>query len=183
MNKPIPLVLLLVAILTGGLAVKDVSAASDDERVKALFIYNFANFVEWPASAFGKPEDDLRLCLFGKVSFGALLDAVDGTPIGNHVLSIIRTSRLEDIASGCHMLFVSQAQRIRLPHFFTKIRYMYVLSIGEKLGFDEKGGIINIVRTSDRMQFDINLSTAMANGLFVSSDLLSLAREVKRLDP
>ena len=33
------------------------------------------------------------------------------------------------------------------------------------------------------MQFDINLSTAMANGLSVSSDLLSLAREVKRLTP
>ena len=59
---------------------------------------------------------------------------------------------------------------------------MYVLSVGERKGFAEKGGVINIVRTADEIQFDINLATAMANGLLVSSDLLSLARDVKRLN-
>lgn len=157
-------------------------ATIDDERVKALFLYNFANFVEWPESAFDEKNSDLLMCLFGDVSFGPMLQAVDGTLIGNHRLRILRTKKLADIESGCHMLFVSQEQRVRLPHFFTQIRYMYVLSVGERKGFAEKGGVINIVRTADEIQFDINLATAMANGLLVSSDLLSLARDVKRLN-
>ncbi len=158
-------------------------ASTEDERLKALFLYNFANFVDWPESAFQASDSDLRLCLFGDIAFGSMLDAVDGTLIGNRRLSLKRTKKLKEIEVGCHMLFVSHEQRIRLPHFFTQIQYMYVLSVGDRKGFSEKGGIINIVRTEDQMQFDINLSTAMANGLTVSSDLLSLAREVKRLTP
>jgi hypothetical protein len=158
-------------------------ASTEDERLKALFLYNFANFVDWPELAFQANNSDLRLCLFGDIAFGSMLDAVDGTLIGSHRLSLKRTKKLKDIETGCHMLFVSHEQRIRLPHFFTQIQYMYVLSVGDRKGFAEKGGVINIVRTEDQMQFDINLSTAMANGLSVSSDLLSLAREVKRLAP
>lgn len=158
-----------------------VFAANDYERVKALFLYNFANFVEWPESAFNDKKSDLLMCLFGDVSFGTMLNAVDGTLIGNHRLRIVRTKKIMDIKSGCHLLFVSQEQRVRLPHFFTQIQYMYVLSVGERKDFAEKGGVIHIVRTEDEMQFDINLTTAMANGLLVSSDLLSLARAVTRL--
>ena len=158
-------------------------ASTEDERLKALFLYNFANFVDWPDSAFQANDSDLRLCLFGDIAFGSMLDAVDGTLIGSHRLSLKRTKKLKEIETGCHMLFVSHEQRIRLPHFFTQIQYMYVLSVGDRKGFAVKGGVINIVRTEDQMQFDINLSTAMANGLTVSSDLLSLAREVKRLAP
>ena len=163
--------------------ISPLNASTEDERLKALFLYNFANFVDWPDSAFKASDSDLRLCLFGEIAFGSMLDAVDGTLIGNHRLSLKRTNKLKDIETGCHMLFVSHEQRIRLPHFFTQIQYMYVLSVGDRKGFTEKGGVINIVRTEDQMQFDINLSTAMANGLSVSSDLLSLAREVKRLAP
>ncbi|MBV1922366.1 MAG: YfiR family protein [Pseudomonadales bacterium] len=170
-------------VMASAIMVSTAMASTEDERLKALFLYNFANFVDWPESAFQANDSDLRLCLFGDISFGSMLDAVDGTLIGNHRLSLKRTKKLKEIETGCHMLFVSHEQRIRLPHFFTQIQYMYVLSVGDRKGFAVKGGVINIVRTEDQMQFDINLSTAMANGLTVSSDLLSLAREVKRLTP
>lgn len=156
--------------------------ANDALRVKALFLYNFANFVEWPEDAFANSTAPLRLCVFGKVQFGAFLKTVDGTLIGNHPLQITQTSQLAEIESGCHILFVAREQRVKLPQFFSQIKYMYVLSVGDRKGFADKGGIINIVRTADQMQFEINLATAMANGLLISSDLLSLAREVKRLD-
>ncbi|OUR90607.1 hypothetical protein A9Q81_19180 [Gammaproteobacteria bacterium 42_54_T18] len=175
--------IILLVLLISICLISTLNASTEDERLKALFLYNFANFVDWPESAFQANDSDLRLCLFGDIAFGSMLDAVDGTLIGSHRLVLRRTKKLKDIETGCHMLFVSHEQRIRLPHFFTQIQYMYVLSVGDRKGFAEKGGVINIVRTEDQMQFDINLSTAMANGLSVSSDLLSLAREVKRLTP
>lgn len=168
------LFLILLAVSTAGQA--------QDEQAKALFLYNFANFVEWPESAFASNAAPLTLCVFGEIDFGAFLTEVDGTLIGNHPLKIISTLKKSDIESGCHILFVSYEQRIRLPEFFTKIKYMYVLSVGDREGFADKGGIINIVRTSDQMQFEINITTALKNGLTVSSDLLSLAREIKRIE-
>lgn len=149
-------------------------------QIKALFLYNFANFVEWPKDAFSSPEESIRMCLFGDVPFGGFLDAVDGTLIGDRELTIARTDTIEEIRKGCHILFVGEDKKVQLPTFWNEFKYVYVLSIGEEQGFTERGGIVNIMRTTDQVQFEINLSNALDKGLFISSDVLSLAREIKR---
>lgn len=148
-------------------------------QVKALFLYNFANFVEWPDSAFISANAPLKLCLYGEVPFGLLLDEVDGTLIGDRELRIMRSQTMSDLKSGCQILFVGADQRARLPELWKHINYLYVLSMGEQQGFADSGGIVNILRTTDQVQFEINISNALSNGLFISSDLLSLAREIK----
>lgn len=148
-------------------------------QVKALFLYNFANFVEWPETAFNGGSEDLKLCLYGNVPFGIFLDEVNGTLIGSRVLTIKRASSLVEIKNGCQILFVGDDKKVILPKFWAEIKYLYVLSIGEEKDFAKKGGIINIMRTTDQVQFEVNISNALENGLFISSDLLSLARKIR----
>lgn len=149
-------------------------------QMKALFLYNFANFVEWPNEAFPNENSKLKMCLFGTVPFGIFLDFVNGTVIRDRRLVVIQTNLLADIESGCHILFVGQDQRQRLPQFFREIKHSYVLSVGDVKEFTLEGGVISIMRTIDQMEFEINLYQAIANGLFIHSDLLSLARVVRR---
>lgn len=148
-------------------------------QVKALFIYNFANFVEWPETAFNSETADLKLCLYGNVPFGIFLDEVNGTLIGNRKLNVKRTTTLGEIKDGCQILFVGDDKKVILPKFWAEIKYLYVLSIGEEKDFAAKGGVINIMRTTDQVQFEVNISNALENGLFISSDLLSLARKIR----
>lgn len=150
-----------------------------EQQAKALFLYNFANFVEWPDEAFTAPDDPIRLCLFGDIPFVSFLKKVDGTLIGERRLNIQKATRIEQIDEGCHILFVGDEQRVLLPEFWKQIKYLYVLSVGEQSEFTERGGIINILRTTDRVQFAVNISNAIANGLFISSDLLALARVIR----
>lgn len=147
-------------------------------QVKALFLYNFANFVEWPEDAFKSPDAPIRMCLYGDLPFGIFLDSVNGTPIANRTLSVTRTSDIKEIAEGCHILFVGSDQNATLPEFWKNVQFLFVLSVGEQKEFADSGGIINIFRTEDQYQFEVNISNAMAAGLFLSSDLLSLARAV-----
>lgn len=149
-------------------------------QVKALFLYNFANFVEWPEDAFKETESPIEMCLFGNVPFSAFMDVVDGTLIGDRELHISTSQNIKDIENGCHILFVGEDQRLHLREFFKQIKYVYVLSVGNQKGFADQGGIINILRTTDQLEFEINITNAMQSGLFISSDLLSLAREIKR---
>lgn len=149
-------------------------------HVKALFLYNFANFVEWPSDAFKDTETPLRMCLYGSVPFGGFLDAVDGTRIRDRNLKIIRTSDSADIQSGCHILFVGTSHLDTIEQLFNNMNHLFVLSIGNVEGFTDKGGIVNILRTQDQQKFDINLSKAIENGLLIDSDLLSLARIINR---
>lgn len=158
-----------------------VYASQAENQVKALFLYNFANYVEWPKSAFATPKTKLRMCLFGEVEFANTLSVYDGTIIGERELEIFKTNEIAKISKGCHILFVSKEKKSKLPAFFKKIKYLYVLSIGDSDKPSSGGEIISIVRTTDRVQFDIDLSLANANRLTISSDLLSLARRIKRL--
>ena len=153
---------------------------SDIYQIKALFLYNFANFIEWPEGAFDSHSDPIRLCLFGDIPFGEFLDEVNGTLIGDRALNVFRSGKLSEIKAGCHILFVGEDKKVELPKFWNQIKYTYVLSIGEEKGFTDLGGIVNIMRTLDQVQFDINISNAKAGGLIIGSDILGLARKIKR---
>jgi hypothetical protein len=151
-----------------------------EQQVRAQFVYNFANFVEWPDDAFATATAPIKICLFGEVDFAPYLYSFSGTRIGDRPLSVQKADEIEQIRAGCHILYVGQDERVRLPTFWQEIQYIYVLSIGDRQGFADKGGIINILRTRDRVQFDVNIENALLNGLFLDSDLLALARVIKR---
>lgn len=167
----------LWALLSPAYAYATDAAQKEKEfHVKALFLYNFANFVEWPEDAFTTPDSKLTMCLYGSVPFGGFLDTVDGTRIKARRLKIIRTSDAEEIKPGCHILFVGTDQLDLIHSLFQNLNHLYVLSIGNVEGFTDQGGIVNILRTRDNQKFEINLAKAIENGLLIDSDLLNLAR-------
>lgn len=155
-------------------------ANESEQQVRAQFVYNFTNYVEWPSDAFKSKSQNLKVCLVGNVTFSRYLKVFDGAKVGERSLEVFSTNDLEAIKSGCHILYVGDDQRLSLPKLWQEIEYMYVLSVSNREGFTDNGGIINIFRTADRMQFDVNINNALLNGLFLDSDLLALARTIKR---
>lgn len=172
--------LLAVLFCTSASARTVADLRDTEQQVRAQFVYNFANFVEWPDDAFANIEAPIKICLFGQVDFVAYLYTFNGTLIGNRSLVVQQTNEIDEIRTGCHILYIGQDERVRLPTFWQQIQYVYVLSIGDRRDFADKGGIINIFRTRDRVQFDVNIENALINGLFLDSDLLALARAIKR---
>ncbi|WP_290579753.1 YfiR family protein [Ketobacter sp.] len=181
-RKPMRLFLLALLMLSSIASMPTHAATRSDldlakeYQVKALFLYNFANFVEWPADAFADQSSTLKMCLYGAVPFGEFLDIVNGVMVRDRTLEVIRTTDYSRIQSGCHILFVGIEHHDQLDVFFKNLNHLFVLSIGNVKDFARKGGVVNILRTSDQQQFEINLSKAIENGLLISSDLLSLAR-------
>lgn len=169
--------LVLAALASSGVYAKQLDNLA---KVQALFLYNFTNFVEWPSEAFAEPKGDLNLCIYGNPDLAKWLRNFEASLIDEHTLRIVYGEQIANIRSGCHLLFIDQDKSIKLPDFFSAIDYLYVLSVGEQDEFTDKGGVINIFRPKDKLQFSINISNAIANGLFISSDLLALARQVKR---
>lgn len=172
--------LALALACVGNLSQAEINPAETQNQIKAQFIYNFVNYVEWPADAFENATSSIRICIYGDVPFSSYLLSFAGSVIGERELTFIISTAINDIYSGCHILYVGNDRRLDLPKFWKQIKYTYVLSVGEQRGFSDQGGIINIVRTRDKLQFDVNISNALKNGLFLDSDLLSLARVIKR---
>ena len=92
-------------------AVAQVSDSSDSSEylIKAGFIYNFAKFVDWPATAFAQPDSPIVIGILGTDPFGTLIDRiVENKKIGARGFVVKRlkwNTDLKDLKE-CKILFV-----------------------------------------------------------------------------
>ena len=172
---------LMMWALAGASAPGNTPAQSSPEyQLKAVFLFNFAQFVEWPASAFPEPDTPLGICVLGQDPFGAYLDeTVRGETVGNHLLAV-RRYRTADEVTGCHILFVSRQEQGRLREILDSLKGHSVLTVSDAERFASRGGMIRFVTEHNRIRLRINLEAARAAGLTISSKLLRPAQIVSK---
>ena len=71
---------------------------SREYQIKAVFLFNFAQFVEWPAVAFAGSNSPLVIGILGGDPFGAYLDeTVRDEKVNNRPLAIQRYHQVDEI--------------------------------------------------------------------------------------
>jgi len=169
---------LLVPFLICALPARAQIGATSEYQLKAVFLFNFAQFVEWPESAFASPDSPLVIGVIGQDPFGPVLDEIlAGEKIGTHPLVAARYKRVEDAVS-CHILFVSKSEDARLREIVTHLQGRPVLTVGDLENFAQRGGIIRFMPEKNRIRLKVNLDVARAAGLKLSSKLLRPAEIV-----
>ena len=147
-------------------------------EVKAVFLFNFSQFVDWPASAFPDDRSPLVVGVLGQDPFGAALDeAVRGETVNGRPLSIRRYERIEDV-DACHILFIERTQQEQLDQILESLRDRSCLTVSDAEGFAAAGGIIQFVTIDNRIRLQINLDAAKLANLTISSKLLRPAQIV-----
>lgn len=146
--------------------------------VKATFLYDFAKFVDWPASSMANDASPLVLCVVGADPFGNMLDStLHGQGIDHHQISIRRTTTSDDLRM-CHIAFVSRAESKNLPIIVENLRGSSALLVGEAQGFAEHGGGIQLYLEDNSVHFAINIDAVQRAHLAINSNVLALARIV-----
>jgi hypothetical protein len=155
------------------------TAGFQGSEVEAVFLFNFAQFIEWPAAAFSDPRSSFIIGILGDDPFGRVLDdVVRGEVVDGHALVVERFSRVEDI-DVCHILFVGQIEEARYLHTFAALQGRAILTVGEVDGFSVRGGAIRFVTANNRIRLRINVDAAKAAHLTISSKLLRSAEIVR----
>lgn len=150
--------------------------APREYQLKAAFIYNFVQFVDWPSGAFPDRTAPFVLATVGDDPFqGALDRAVSGKAVGGHALVVRHFARGPDV-KGCQLLFVPEGQEEQFAAALQKLASAPVLTVGETEGFARQGGMIRFYEEDNRLRFEINPAAAQKVGLRISSRLLKLAR-------
>jgi hypothetical protein len=141
-------------------------------EVKAAFLYNFANFVEWPPESFPDDKSPIVIGVVGEDPFGESLDAtIKGKTANGRKITCKRFKRISDVDT-CHILFVTSAEKRPLP------KGPGILTVGEDKGFTKRGGVINFTLEDNKVRFEISTENAKKAKLKISSKLLKLARTV-----
>jgi hypothetical protein len=168
------------AVLSAFVAPAPVQAGAPSEhQVKAAFLYNFANFVQWPEGALGPPGSPLKVCVVGTDPFGAALDdAFRGQVVQGRTVQIARGRSLAALGR-CHILFLSQSEQGRWPVLLKELGTAPTLTVADGPPLVRQGGMISFVMEAKRVRFEINRGAAEHAGLRISSKLLALARLVE----
>ena len=167
------LALLLVAWALAGAA-----APVSEYQLKAVFLFNFAHFVEWPATAFPRENAPFVIGVLGKDPFGRDLDdVVRGEAVDRHPFAVERYASVADIRD-CQILFIPASELAHLDGILASLKGHSVLTVTDADGPAPRGVIIGLFRHDNRIRLRIDLEAAKAGNLTISSKLLRPAEIV-----
>jgi hypothetical protein len=154
-----------------------VSRGADDttSKIKAVFVYNFTKYIEWPSAY--KTGNFVIGILGSSNIFNELNNMAATKKAGSQTFEIKPFSNAAAI-SKCHILFVSQDYAASMKDVLAKIKGNSTLVVTEKPGLAKQGAAINFVVQDNKQKFELNKANAEKYDLKVSSNLESLAIKV-----
>jgi YfiR/HmsC-like len=170
------LVTLLSVFFTSHVAAE--GNASSEYAVKAAFLFHFAQFVEWPPTAFKDANAPLTFCTLGEDEFhGALDESINGKTIENRPLRVQHLKQLQELGD-CQVIFLGADNKKRIPALLSSLKDSPVLTVGETEHFAQEGGMIGLSLEENKIRFEINLGSVEHARLKLSARLLALAKTV-----
>ncbi len=170
------LAIAVLAFLAGMPRAHSDPAAPLEYRVKAAFLYNFAQFVEWPDTVTNQAPFTIGVLGDDPVQ-QALEETIAGKTLRNRPVRIKRLGR-SDSLGDCHILFISASEKTWLPQILARLKTASVLTVSDLPEFARQGGIISLMTQDHRIRFEINTAAAERAQLKISSKLLRLAEIV-----
>ena len=148
-------------------------------QIKAAFLFNFTQFVEWPDHCFANPESRAVIGVLGKDPFGNFLEeTIVGETIKKHPLVIQHYTNIDEI-TNCQILFINVSDKNQLRLINEKLKGKNILTVSDVNNFTKVGGMVRLYINDDKINIQINLEAAKAENLVISSKLLKLAEIVK----
>ncbi len=147
-------------------------------KLKAAFIFQFTNFVEWPADAFENNSSTFVIGVMGNDTVKDIIEsAVKGKTISGRKVSVQSVSSTSDLSSF-QIVFVDNSERRSVPDLVDRYMDHPILTIGDSDSFTKEGGVIRLYRQGSKLRIEINIDAAERAKLKISSKLLSLGRVV-----
>jgi hypothetical protein len=147
-------------------------------QVKAAFLFNFAQFVQWPDSLFPDKDSPLVVGILGEDPFDSYLDeVVRGEKVNGRPIEVVRYRSVGQV-KNCHILYIGASEERRVAEVLKALGGRQVLTVGESDLFPRKGGMVSMVNRQGRIRLSVNLQAIKSSELGVSSKLLQLAEIV-----
>jgi hypothetical protein len=151
------------------------AATAREYQVKAVFLFNFTQFVTWPSGPCTNAASPLIIGVLGDDPYGSYLDeTVRGEKIGGRPLVVQRYRSVAEVP-GCQILFIGISEDRRLQEAIALLKDRSVLTVTDGAA-GRSGGIVRFVTENNRVRLQIDVGAAKAAGLTISSKLLRAAQ-------
>lgn len=169
MRRPLTILCIIVLSLPGLVSFQNFDT---NAKIKAMFIYNFTKYIEWPSAY--KNGSFIIGILGESTMYDELKNMTETKKAVNQPFELKRFTTASQIEQ-CHMLVLPKEEAAKLGDVLSKVDSYSTLVIAENDGMAQRGAGINFVIRNNRQKFELNKTKMERHELKVSSSLLSLA--------
>ncbi|HIJ78149.1 MAG: YfiR family protein [Desulfobulbaceae bacterium] len=148
-------------------------------ELKAVYLYNFLNFIHWPTSPGSEDLGPMVIGIVGKSPFGNALEAlkVSLEVAGKPTIAIKEFGpyRSGMNLTACNLLFISASETQNFKNIIEELQQSPVLTVADTQDFIKAGGMINMIKHEGKIRWEINRAATNNANLRVSSQLLKIA--------
>jgi hypothetical protein len=142
-------------------------------KVKAVFLYNFTKYFEWPEKM--KSGNFIIQVVGVNASLSQELNKMASSKqVGNQKLEIKNSATL-DASLKPHIIFLLSESSDLLKEISSKYKGKGALIVTEKSGLAKSGSAINFVVIDNKQKFEYSKNNAVKEGLKTGDGLNSLA--------
>jgi len=171
-------VLLLIFLQSCAESVWAVSdSALSENQIKAAYLYKFATYIEWPASAFSTTDSPVVIGIVGADEIATELNNLITGRLVNGRMVQIKSLSVREPLSGVHILFIGQHEH--LSYLLENLETQPVLTVTDSSNALDMGSIINFVLVDNHIRFEVSTVHADRCGLKISARLLGVAQKIE----
>ena len=167
-------ILLSFVLLTSSTVVKPGDSEEANAKIKAIYIYNFTKYIEWPTEY---QEGSFVIGFIGSSSalLNELSKLASTKKAGNQSIEIRNISKIDDNAKY-HIIFILPDNSAQLNEVITKVKGKSTLIITEKPGLVQKGAGINFIVKDNKQKIELSEENINKYKLKVADKLVDLAK-------
>lgn len=165
-------------MLPAGAVSAQAPAAASEASVRAAFLYQFGNYVDWSPGVLGAARQPFTIAVLGADDVRRELERITrGRSMAGHPLRVADAATGESL-DGAAVVYVGESAADRLPAIAALARERPLLVVCATAEALDQGCMVGFVVSDSRLRFDVSLDALDAAGLKVSSRLLAVARSV-----
>ena len=155
-------------------------AAPRQVDVEAVFLYHFTQFIDWPPRTFVSTNTPLVIGVLGEHPLMDVLpDVVRNESVRGRSVLVRQLSRPEE-ATECQIVFISASAERYWARVSSLVRGRPILTVSDINGFAYRGGMIEFLYEARKVKLRIDVETAKAAELAMSSKLLQVAKVTEK---
>jgi len=157
--------------------------APTETQVKAVFLFNFARFVDWPALTYVSANAPFAVCVYGDDPFGADLDAVlRGETVNGRPMVARRLHELRELTQ-CQIVFIAGSADGELESIVAALDRRATLTVSDLEGAARRGVMVRMQTENGKIRLRVNIDAVRAARITISSNLLRAAEIVGSAAP
>jgi hypothetical protein len=150
--------------------------AKTPEQIRSAFLYQMANFVEFPSMT----DTGIRFCFYDlKSGPGAILNKnknlkIKGLPIS--IKKVENNTSIEELSEQCEITYFDGALSNDILSAYSKNTPLDMLMVSDNLSFLDNEGMVALVQEGNKIRLYVNKQQITKHNFKVLSRLLAVAK-------